>query len=82
MLQNAQQIYNVVKESSNEIAHNRDSGSECNKGKSKQKTMSCMWFDITKNASQASTTDLLHDLTKVDGLQLRSRVLMLIQPSS
>ena len=82
MLQNAQQIYNVVKESSTEIAHSRDSGSECDKAESKQKIMSCMWFDITKNASQVSTTDMLQDLTKVDALKWRSRVLMLIQPSS
>lgn len=82
MLQNAWQIYNVVKETSNEIVLNGDSGSECDKAESKQKIMSCMWFDITKNASQVSTTDMLQDLTKVDRLKLRSRVLMLIQPSS
>lgn len=82
MLQNAQQMYHVLKESSNEIAHNRDSGSECDKAESKQEIMSCMWFDITKNASHVSTTDMLQDLTKVDRLKLRSRVLMLIQPSS
>lgn len=82
MLQNARQIYNVVKETSNEIVNYGDSDSECAKAGTKQKTISCMWFDITKNASEISTADKLEDLTKVDVLELRYRVLMLIQPSS
>lgn len=66
MLQNARQIYNIAKETSNEIVHDRCSNSEGFKTEPKQKTMSCMWSDITKKASQMSNADMLHDLTKVD----------------
>lgn len=66
MLQNARQIYNIAKETSNEIVHGRGSGSEGVKTEPEQKTMSCMWSDITKNASQTGNADMLQDLTKVD----------------
>ena len=82
MLQNARQVYKVVKETSNEIVHNKDSESECVRAESKQKTMSCMWSDITKDESQISTADMLQDLTNVDLLELSFRFLMLIQSSS
>lgn len=78
MLQNARQLYNIAKETSNEIVYNRDSDSEGAKTEPEQKTMSWMLSDITKNASQISTADMLQDLTKVDILRLRFRVLMLI----
>lgn len=82
MLQNARQIYNIAKETANEIVLNRDSDSEGDKSEPAQKTMSDMWSDITKNSSQISNAVMLQDLTKVDILELRLRVLMLIQPSS
>ncbi len=75
MLQNARQMYNIAKETSNEIVHDRGSDSE---GVKTQKTMSCMWSEITKNASHISNADMLQDLTKVDILKWRLRVLMLI----
>lgn len=78
MLQNARQIYNIAKETLNEIVHDRGSGSEGVKTEPEQKTMSSMWSDITKNASQMGNADMLQDLTKVDILELRLRVLMLI----
>lgn len=78
MLQNARQIYNIAKETSSEIIHDRGSGSEGAKTEPVQKTMSCMWSDITKNASQIGNADMLQDLTKVDILELRIRVLILI----
>lgn len=66
MLQNARQIYNIAKETSNYIVHDRGSESEGSKTEPEQKAMSCMWSDITKNASQMSNVDMMHDLTKVD----------------
>lgn len=74
MLQNARQIYKI----SQETLQNRGSDSEGSKTEPQQKTMSCMWSDITKNASQISNADMLQDLTKVAILELRLGVLMLI----
>lgn len=74
MLQNARQIYNIAKET----LHNGGSDSEGAKTVPQQKTMSCMWSDITENASQISNADMLQDLTKVDIFELRLGVLMLI----
>ena len=82
MLQNARQIYNLVKETSYEIVRNRDPDSECVKAEYKHKTMSCMWLDITEHASHTGTANMLQVLTKVDLLELRFGLLMLIQPSS
>lgn len=66
MLQNARQIYNIAKETSNEVVQNRDSGSKGAKTEPEQKTLSCMLSDITENSSQTSTADKMQDLTKVD----------------
>lgn len=78
MLKNARQIYNIARETSNEIVHDRGSNSEGVKTEPEQKTVSCMWSDITKNASQMSNADMLHDLKKVDIKELSPQVLMLI----
>lgn len=78
MLQNARQIYNIAKKTSNDIVNNRDSDREGAKTEPEEKTMSCMWADITRNASKISNADILQDLTKVDILELRLRILMLI----
>lgn len=76
MLENARQIYHVIKETFNGIVHNIDSDSDCVNAESNQSTMSCMWFDLNKNASQISTADRLQDLTKVDLLEFKFRVLV------
>lgn len=78
MLKNARQIYNIAKETSNEVVYDRGSNSEGVKTEPEHKTMSCMWSDITKNATQMSNADMLHDLTKVDLKELSLQVLMLI----